>query len=68
MFGGDRLAVRRFFVPVSFAAFLILSSPFVGQLRTFVRSQFPGAFRYIIGGGIAAVILAAMAAALGRIR
>jgi len=68
MLDGERLGLKRFVVPVSFAALLVLSSPFVGQLRTFVRSEFPGVFRYIIGGSVGAAIVAALAAAVREIR
>ena len=53
---------------VAVAALLVLSAPFVGQIRSGIRRAFPGQFVLIIGGIIAAGLLAALAAAFVRIR
>src|SRR5712692_8049072 len=55
-------------VAVLFALFLIAGAPFVGQIRTTLRSAFPGHFAAIIGGIVAAALGAAIVAAVVRIR
>jgi VanZ family protein len=47
---------------------LVLSAPFVGQIRGELRRAFPGQFVTIVGGVIAAGVIAALLAALLRIR
>lgn len=47
---------------------LVLSAPFVGQIRSAIRAAFPGQFVLIIGGLIGAGLLAALVAAFVRIR
>lgn len=47
---------------------LVLSAPFIGFVRSWIRSTFPGQFVRIVGGAIAALGLAAIAAAILRIR
>ncbi len=50
------------------AAALVLSAPFVGQIRAAIRQAFPGHFVLIVGGIVAAGLCAALAAAALRIR
>jgi len=50
------------------AAVLVLSAPFISQIRSAIRTNFPGHFVTIIGGIIAALVLAGLAAAFLRIR
>jgi hypothetical protein len=50
------------------AAGVILSAPFIGQLRSAIRAAFPGQFVLIVGGAIAAAIGLALLAAVLRIR
>jgi VanZ family protein len=47
---------------------LVLSAPFVGQIRAFIRREFPGHFVLIVGLIIAAGLSAALLAAVLRIR
>ena len=47
---------------------LVLSAPFVGQIRGELQRAFPGQFVTIVGGVIAAGVIAALGAALLRIR
>jgi VanZ family protein len=50
------------------SAALVLSAPFVGQVRGYIRSTFPGHFVAIVGGIVATGVLASIALALVRIR
>jgi VanZ family protein len=47
---------------------LILAAPALGSARSALRAAFPGTFSRIIEGGLALIALAAVAAALARIR
>src|SRR3954465_2531085 len=47
---------------------LVLSAPFIGFVRSWIRTTFPGQFVRIVGVAIAALGLAAIAAAIVRIR
>jgi hypothetical protein len=46
----------------------ILSAPFVSEIRFWIRSTFPGHFALVVGGLVAAAVVAAIGAALLRIR
>jgi VanZ family protein len=50
------------------AAAVILSAPFVSQIRFWIRSAFPGHFVLVVGGLIATTIGAAILSAVLRIR
>jgi hypothetical protein len=50
------------------AAAVILSAPFIGQIRAAVRATFPGRFVVIVGGAVALAIAVAVSIALIRIR
>lgn len=50
------------------SAGVVLSAPFVGQIRTALRSAFPGRFVAIVGGAVALAIGVAVLTALARIR
>jgi hypothetical protein len=50
------------------AAAVILSAPFIGQVRAAVRAAFPGRFVLIVGAGVALAIASAVLVALMRIR
>jgi hypothetical protein len=63
-----RLRASRFVVAVAGSLALVLSAPFIGYLRAWIRSQFPGQFVRIVGGVIALLGLAAVGIALARIR
>src|SRR6266542_204823 len=47
---------------------LVLSAPFIGYVRSWIRTQFPGQFVRIIGGAIAVLGVVLVGAALARIR
>ncbi|MGH9314125.1 MAG: VanZ family protein, partial [Vicinamibacterales bacterium] len=49
------------------ATAVIVSAPFVGQLRAALRAAFPGRFVTIVGGAVALAIAAAVALAIARI-
>lgn len=55
-------------VAILVAAALVLSAPFVGQVRSSIRAAFPGQFVAIVGGVIATGVAAALVAAFIRIR
>jgi hypothetical protein len=50
------------------AAGVIISSPFVGDIRTAILAAFPTQFQLIIGGAIAATVVTALIVAVIRIR
>src|SRR5688572_10165783 len=50
------------------SAAVVLSAPFLGQLRAYLRAAFPGHFVTIVGASIALAMAAAFALALARIR
>ena len=53
---------------VGVSSILVLSAPFVGQLRSAMRRDYPGQFVTIVGVLLAAGLLGAVSAALLRIR
>ena len=63
-----RLRASRFVVAVAGSVALVLSAPFIGYVRAWIRSQFPGQFVQIVGGLIAVLGVAAIGIALARIR
>lgn len=58
----------RFAVGVAVAAGLVLSAPYVGQIRSLLRQAFPGRFVLVVGAAIAVLLAAALAAGARRIR
>jgi hypothetical protein len=58
----------RFALAIAVSVLLVLSAPFVGQIRGEIRRAFPGQFVPIIGGMIAIAVLTALAAAFRTIR
>src|SRR5213593_3615453 len=58
----------RLALAVSAAAAVILSSPFVGDIRSSLLAAFPSQFQLIVGGAIGAAVAAALFAAVLRIR
>jgi len=63
-----RLRTAPFVLAASVSIGLVLSAPFIGFVRSWIRTTFPGQFVRIVGGAIAALGLAALAAAIFRIR
>ena len=57
-----------FIVAILTAAALVLSAPFVGQIRSALKQAFPGQFLLIVGAVIGLGLAAALAAAAWRIR
>jgi VanZ family protein len=47
---------------------VVLSAPFMGQVRAMLRSAFPGRFATVVAGTVALVVVAAVAIALTRVR
>ena len=58
----------RFIAAIAVSLLLVLSAPFVGQIRSEIRRAFPGHFVAIIGSLIAVSLLVAFVAALRKIR
>ena len=58
----------RFVLAIVVATAVVLSAPFVGQLRGWIRGTFPGQFVLIVGGIGGTLLAAALVAALLRIR
>ena len=58
----------RLLVAVIASTIVVLSAPFMGQIRGALRSAFPGQFVWIVGGSVAAAIGVAMIVAFARIR
>lgn len=63
-----RLRAFPFVLAVLVSVALVLSAPFIGYVRSWIRTRFPGQFARIIGGAIAVTGVALIAAALARIR
>ena len=63
-----RPSAARFALAGICSTVLVLSAPFVGQIRAAIRTAFPGQFVTIVGGVVAAAIAAALIVALIRIR
>ena len=63
-----RLRILPFVLAVLVSIALVLSAPFIGYVRSWIRTQFPGQFVRIIGGAIAVMGVAFVGAALSRIR
>jgi hypothetical protein len=53
---------------IAFSAGVVLSAPFVGQIRAALRTAFPGRFVTIVGSAVVLTIGIAVVAALARIR
>src|SRR5688500_2421731 len=50
------------------SAAVVLSAPFLGQFRAYLRAAFPGHFVTIVGASVALAMAVAFALALARIR
>jgi hypothetical protein len=59
---------RRLAAATAASVALVLSAPYVGVVRSQIRSAFPGQFGLIINGVVAIALLAALGSALTRIR
>jgi hypothetical protein len=60
--------MRRFILPISASVALVISAPFIGQLRAAVQDWFPGQYRLLILTAVFGSIGVAVAAALVHIR
>jgi hypothetical protein len=63
-----RLRAFPFVLAIVVSIALVLSAPFIGYVRGWIRTQFPGQFVRIIGGAIAVIGVGLVVAALARIR
>jgi hypothetical protein len=62
------LRASRFVVAGAVSLALVLSAPFIGFVRSWIRASFPGQFARIIGGLLGVMALVALGAAAARIR
>jgi hypothetical protein len=58
----------RLVVAIALSATVVLSAPFLGQLRAYLRAAFPGQFVAIVGAAVALAMAGAFVVALARIR
>lgn len=65
---GSRLQAARFVVAVVSSVLLVLSAPFMGEARHWLRETFPAQFVTIVGVAVGLTALIAIAIALSRIR
>ena len=65
---GTGLRPTRFILAIVVATALVLSAPFIGFVRSWIRATFPGQFVRIVGAAIAVLAAAAIVAAILRIR
>lgn len=63
-----RLRALPFALAILVSIALVLSAPFIGYVRSWIRTQFPGQFVRIIGGAIAVIGVLLLGTALARIR
>ena len=63
-----RLRALPFVLAIAASAILVLSAPFIGEIRSAIRARFPGQFVTIVGVAVAVATAAALIAALIRIR
>lgn len=63
-----RLPAGPFVLAIGAATALVLSAPFVGQIRSAIRTAFPGQYLLIVAGTAALGLAAALASAAWRIR
>ena len=68
MHPAPHLRASRFVLAIAVSAVLVVSAPFIGYIRSWIRTTFPGHFVKIIGGMIAALALIAVVSAVLRIR
>ena len=66
--GGGRGRGLALAVAIAASVALVLAAPAIGSARSALRAAFPGTFSRLIEGGLALVALAAIVAALARIR
>lgn len=63
-----QVSVARLALAVAVAAVLVVSAPFISEIRRAIRTQFPGHFVLVIGGVIGVMVGVAILAAVMRIR
>src|SRR5512139_578604 len=59
---------RRLAAATAASVALVLAAPYVGVVRSQIRSAFPGQFGLIVNGAVAAALIVALGTALARIR
>ncbi len=62
------LRASRFVAAIVVSIALVLSAPFIGYVRSWIRRAFPGQFARIVAGLLTVMAIAALVAALVRIR
>lgn len=68
MGASTRLRASQFVLAAVVAAAFVLSAPYIGQIRSSLRSAYPQHFVSIVGTVVAVAVIAALGAALLRIR
>lgn len=63
-----RLPAMPFVLAIAVAVTVVLSAPFVGQIRDWIRTTFPGHFVLVVGAIGGAILVGALAAAARQIR
>ena len=58
----------RLTLAIGVAAALVMSAPYVGQIRTLIQRAFPGHFVVVVGGLIAALLIAGLWSGLRQVR
>jgi hypothetical protein len=58
----------RLTLAIAVAAALVVSAPYVGQIRTLIQRTFPGHFVLVIGGFIATLLIAGLWSGLTQVR
>src|ERR1044072_5869505 len=58
----------RFILAIAGSTTLVVSAPFIGFVRSWIRTTFPGQFVRIVGSAIAVLAIVAVIAAVRRIR
>ena len=58
----------RLTLAIMVAAALVVSAPYVGQVRTLIQRTFPGHFVLVVGGLVATLLIAGLWSGLSRVR
>ncbi len=65
---GERAHRGRLTVAIAAAAAIVVSSPFIGEIRNAIRAASPAQFRTIVSAAVITAIVVALIAAVARIR
>ena len=68
LLGSDPRPHAHLAVAICVSTAIVLSAPFLGQLRAALRAAFPDRFATIVGGSVAVAVMAALVVALVSVR